>query len=74
MWNNLNKSIWIFEGLSIIKKIILKSIGPTPNNMFNCHNPKGIKLIKRLGLGLSDLYDDKFKQKFSRFVKSHLQM
>ena len=31
---------------------------------FNCHNPKGIKFITRLRLGLSHLREHKFKHSF----------
>ena len=32
--------------------------------IYNCHSPKGIKLIVRLGVGLSHLCKDKFKYSF----------
>ena len=31
---------------------------------FRCHNPKGIKLLTRLRLGISDLREHKFKHGF----------
>ena len=34
---------------------ILKFNRPSANSFFNCHNPKGIKFITRLRLGLSHL-------------------
>ena len=52
-WNNLDKSIMNSESFSIFKKNILKFIRPSPNSIFNCHNPKGAKLLTRLRLGLS---------------------
>ena len=63
-WNNLDKSIRNSESFSIFKKNILKFIGPSPNRIFNCHNPKGVKLLTRLRLGLSHLRDHKFKHSF----------
>ena len=63
-WNNLDKSIRNSESFSIFKKNILKFIRPSPNSIFNCHNPKGVKLLTRLRLGLSHLRDHKFKHSF----------
>ena len=63
-WNNLDKSIRNSESLSIFKKHILQFIRPSPNSIFNCHNPKGVKLLTRLRLGLSHLRDHKFKHSF----------
>ena len=36
----------------------------SPNSTFNCHNPKGIKFLSRLRLGLSHLGEHKFKHSF----------
>ena len=63
-WNNLYKSIKNSESFSIFKKNILQFIGPSPNSVFNCHDPKGVKLLERLRLGLSHLHDHKFKHSF----------
>ena len=37
---------------------------PSANSLFNCHNPKGIKFITRIQLGLSHLHEHKFKHSF----------
>ena len=50
--------------LNIFKKNILKFIRPTANNIFGCHNLKGIKYLTRLRLGLSHLHEHKFKNNF----------
>ena len=63
-WNNLEKSIRNSESFSVFKKNILKFIRPSPNSIFNCHNPKGVKLLTRLRLGLSHLRHHKFKHSF----------
>ena len=47
--------------MKLFKKRILSFIWPSPNSTFNCHNPKGIKLLSRLKLGLSHLREHKFK-------------
>ena len=62
--NNLDKSIRNFESFSIFNKNILKFIRPSPNSIFNCHNPKGVKLLTRLRLGSSHLRHHKFKHSF----------
>ena len=63
-WNNLDKSIRNSESFSIFKKNILKFIRPSPNSIFNCHIPKGVKLLTRLRLGLNHLRDHKFNHSF----------
>ena len=42
----------------------MQFIRSTLNNFFNCHNPKGIKLVIRLRTGLSHLDENKFKYSF----------
>ena len=37
---------------------------PPQNSIFNCHNPKGIKLLRKLRLGVSYLCDQKFNHSF----------
>ena len=48
----------------VLKSNILKFIRPSPNSVYNCHNPRGICLITRLRLGLSHLREHKFKHGF----------
>ena len=50
--------------MSLFKINILKFIRPSPNSAYNCHNPKGLKFITRLRLGLSHLREHKFKHSF----------
>ena len=52
------------NGISIFRKNVLHFIRPAPNSIYNCHNPKGVKLITRLRLGLSHLREHKFKHNF----------
>ena len=49
------------KSISIFKSNILKFIRPKPNNVYYCHNPKGIRLLTRLLLGLSQIREHKFK-------------
>ena len=63
-WNKLDSNIRNSESLIFFKKRILDFIGPFANTAFQCHNPKGLKLITRLRLGLSHLRFHKFKHSF----------
>ena len=49
---------------SAFKKSIVKFIRPSSNSIFNCHSPKGVKLITRLKLDLSHLHERKFRHNF----------
>ena len=52
------------KSISIFKSNILKLIWPKQNNVCYCHNPKGIKLLTRLRLGLIHLCEHKCKHNF----------
>ena len=39
-------------------------IRPSGNSVLDCHNPRGVKLLTRLRLGLSHLREHKFKHGF----------
>ena len=54
-WNKLVPPIRNSESLSIFRKNILHFIRPAPNSIYNSYNPKGVKLITRLQLGLSHI-------------------
>ena len=47
-----------------LKKRIVSFIRLSPKSTLNCHNPRGIKLLSRLTLGLSHLREHKFKLSF----------
>ena len=59
-WNKLDSNIRNSENLALFKKRILAFI----NSTFHCLNPNGLKLITRLGLGLSHLHFHKFQHSF----------
>ena len=61
-WDKLDWEIKISE--SIVTFRILSFIRQSTNSTFNCHNPRGIKLLLRLRLGLSHLREHKFKHTF----------
>ena len=63
-WNKLDQNIRNSENLFIFRKKLLKFIRPSGNSVCRCHNPKGIKLLTTLGLGLSHLQEHKFKHGF----------
>ena len=63
-WNKLDQNIRSSENLFIFKKKLLKFIRPSGNSVFRCHDPKRIKLLSRLRLGLSHLRERKFKHGF----------
>ena len=63
-WNKLDWEIKNSESIVTFKKRILSFIRPSANSTFNCHNPRGIKLLSRLRLGLSHLRKHKFKHSF----------
>ena len=63
-WNKLDCNIRNSESLALFKKRILAFIRPFVNSTFQCFNPKGLKIITRLQLGLSHLRFHKFKHCF----------
>ena len=56
--------------LLVFSKVILIFIQPKPNSIYNCHNPKGIRLITRLRLGLRHLSEHKFKHSFQNCLNT----
>ena len=65
-WNKLDSSLRNLESFTLFRKNLLASGGgrPTPNPVYNIHNPLGLKLLTRLRLGLSHLREHKFKYNF----------
>ena len=63
-WNKLDPAIRNLTNFNSFKESILKFIRPAPNNIFQCHNPKGIKHLTRLRVNFSHLHDHKFKHSF----------
>ena len=68
--NKLDLNIRNSESLNIFKKTLLNFIRPSGSTVFNCHNPKGVKLLTRLRLGLSHLPEHKFKHSFQDSLNS----
>ena len=63
-WNNLDPTIRNSKSFVDFKNSSLKFIRPSPSNVFNCNNYKGIRLITRLRVGMSHLREHKFKHNF----------
>ena len=63
-WNKLDPNLRNATTYANFRKGILSFIRPKPNSVYNCNNPKGLKLITRLRLGLSHLREHKFKHNF----------
>ena len=63
-WNKLDPSLRNSASYNVFNNSILIFIRSSPNNIFQSHNPKGIKLVTRLRLGLRHLRGHKFKHSF----------
>ena len=63
-WNKIDKNIRKSERLNIFEKNILKFVPLSQNRVYNWHDPKGIKLLTRLRVGLSHVRKHKFKHSF----------
>ena len=66
-WNNLDPNIRNSNSISVFKEKIRGFMRPFPNSFFGIYNPKRIKLITRLRLGLSHY---KFKHSFQDTINS----
>ena len=55
--------------MNIFTKKLLKFIRLSGSSVFRCHNPKGVKLLAKLRLGLSHLWEHKFKHGFLDSLK-----
>ena len=62
-WNKISVSTRNLP-FTIFRNFLLKSIRPKPKLIFGLHNPKGLKHLTRLRLGLSHLREHKFKHNF----------
>ena len=58
------------ESLNIFKKLLLIFIWTSGSTFFNCHNPKGVKPLTRLRLGLNHVRKHKFKHSFQDLLKA----
>ena len=63
-FNKVDLNIRNSASLNVFKKKLLNFMRPCANNIFDIHNPLGIKLLTRLRLGLSPLHEHKFRYCF----------
>ena len=63
-WSRLDQALRNSKSYSIFKNSLLKIGRPMPKPTFNIHNPLGLKLLTRLGLGLSHLNEHRFNHNF----------
>ena len=66
-WNKLDniRIIYVTQKIYLSsRKSFLKFIRHSRNSVFRCQNPRGIKLLTRLRLGLNHLREHKFKHGF----------
>ena len=54
-WSKVDLSISNSTSLNIFKGRLLQFVRPLENSVFTCHNPIGIKYLKKLRLGFSHL-------------------
>ena len=67
-WNSLDENIRNSSSVNVFKKELLKVIRPEPNSTYSINDTKGLKLLTRLRLGLSDLGDRKLRHNFQDCV------
>ena len=67
-WNKLDCYISNADSFEVFQKRILSFFRSIPNNIYNIHNPLGIKYLTRLIIGFSHLKEHKFKyNRLSKF-------
>ena len=63
-WNKLDPDKQSCQSYERFRKVLLNSIRPSENKIFNIHDQFGLKLLTRLRLGLSHLLEHKFRHNF----------
>ena len=64
IWNEIGPALRLAPSLIIFKSNTLKLIRPEKRNVFNIHDPKGMKRLFQLSVGLSPLRDHKKRHNF----------
>ena len=64
-WNQLDPIIQNSSSIEIFKRALLSFIRPKSANVCKIHNPRGLKLLTRLRLGLSHFREHKFRHNFN---------
>ena len=63
-WNRLSPEIRNSKCIYVFKKLLLKFIRPNAYDVYNIHDPIGLKFLTRLRLRLSHLREHKFRHNF----------
>ena len=66
-WNKLDLTLHK-SSYKVFRNSLLKMICPSPNPVYDIHNPLGLCLLTRLRLGLSHLNEHKFNHNFKNCV------
>ena len=67
-WKKRNRRIRQSTAMLSFRNPILKIDRPTPQPVYNIHDPNGLKLLTRLRLGLSHLNEHKFNYNFKQCI------
>ena len=67
-WNKLDSDIKNSDSYAIFRNKLLAFIKPVGNSTYGIYDPFGVRLINRLPLGFSHLYEHKFRQNFADTV------
>ena len=65
IWNKLNLAIRWAESHLLFQEKLLELIRPTRNNTYPIHDPLRTKLLNRLRVGFSYLWEHKFRHNFA---------
>ena len=67
-WNKIDRRIQQSATMLFFRNVLLKNGWPTPKSVYSILGPNGLKLLTRLGLGLSYLNQHKFNHNFRECV------
>ena len=67
-WFNLDNNIRNSESFSLFNSRLLSFIRPVQSSIYNIFDPKGLKLLTRLRVGLSHLNEHRFRHNFQDFL------
>ena len=67
-WFNLDINIRNAESITLFKCRLLSFIRPVQNSIYNIFDPKGLKFLTRISLGLSHLNAHRFRHNFQDWL------
>ena len=71
-WFNLDDKIRNSKSISIFKNKLLSFVRPVQSNMYNILDPKGLKFLTRLRLGLIYLNEHRFRHNLQDCMTPHV--